>query len=67
MKISRKTKIKIGKVIGFLMYSIGAGIAIGTAEWIGEQDGYDMGFRHANELNGMRNDDVVIFNEKEDK
>lgn len=57
MKISRKTRITIGKVIGFLMYSIGASVAIGYAEYIGRQDGYEMGFRHAKELNEIKEDE----------
>lgn len=60
-KIGRRTKLKIGKVVGFLMYSIGAGVAIGAAELIGRQDGYDEAMRD------VRNApvDTVIF--KEDK
>lgn len=60
-KIGRRTKLKIGQVVGFLMYSIGAGVAIGYAELIGRKDGYDEA------MQDVRNApvDTVIF--KEDK
>ena len=56
LKVSKRTKLKIGKVISFLMYSIGAGVAIVYAECIGQQDGYEMGFRHAKELSEIKVD-----------
>lgn len=56
LKVSKKTKLKIGKVVGLLMYSIGAGVAINYAEYIGQQDGYEMGFRHAKELGEIKVD-----------
>lgn len=56
LKVSKRTKLKIGKVISFLMYSIGAGVAIAYAECIGQQDGYEMGFRHAKELSEIKVD-----------
>jgi hypothetical protein len=66
-KLSRKAKAKIGRVVGFLMYSIGAGVAIGYAEVIGYQNGYEKGADDMKAAQDLQSDIVKFTTKKEDK